>query len=115
MSNALIEKIRNARKSSITVGKFNFTITRPTDLQMAYLSGKSNDEILKMFVVDWNLQEIDIVPGGSAIPVPFDSEVFLEWISDYPEAWTPIINGVMESYQRHNEARELNGKKPENG
>jgi hypothetical protein len=115
MTNPLIEKIRAARKTQVTVGDFNFTIIRPTDWEWVQLANKNSDDLLKQFVIGWNLKEIDLVPGGMSIPVDFDPALFFEWISDKPECWEPLVNGIFEAYKAHDEKRQEAEKKPENG
>lgn len=113
---SLIDKIKAARLTSITVDKFSFTVRRPTDLEAIRLTGKSQEQILKEFVTDWKgVQEIDLVPGGTSIDVPFDSDLFSEWIADQPQLWDPIISCVVEAYKRHNEQRDSTEKKSGNG
>jgi hypothetical protein len=81
-------------------------------MDMVKMSGESRDEFLKKFVVDWKgVKEIDLIPGGDPFDVPFDSELFYEWLSDNPKFWEPIINGIIESYRAHETKRIDNEKK----
>lgn len=103
----LIERIRRAREIKVPAGGFNFTVRRPTDLEMLDFNsgGKvKQGDILERFVTDWDLKEVDIVPGGTGISVPFDSALFMEWVSDHPDTWSPITEAVMEGYKRHRES-----------
>jgi hypothetical protein len=113
---SLIEKIRATRISPVTVGKYTFTIRRPTDIERITLAGTTHIDILKKFVVGWaGVQEIDLVPGGTDITVPFDSELFVEWVSDQPGMWAPIIDGVLDAMRLHDERRLETEKKPDAG
>jgi hypothetical protein len=110
MSNqTLIEKIRKARETLIYEGGFGFMIRRPTDLEIIQMRGQSirESDVMRLFVVDWrDVTEADLIPGGSPVRVPFDSELFMEWVADRPQFWAPIVNAVMASYQSHQESME---------
>lgn len=115
MSNALIDKIRLSRLVKIQVGPHTFTIQRPTDLDMARMTGQAGEEILRKFVVDWDVKEIDLIPGGSPVAVPFDPDLFYEWICDQPQCWEPLISGISNAYKVYSEGRSETEKKPEAG
>ena len=109
---SLIDKLRASRLSKVQVGSFEFTITRPTALDMVKLSGADKDEMLKRFVVDWHgVKELDLIPGGDPFEVPFDKELFFEWLSDNPQFWEAIIKGIVDAYRAHEEKRTDNEKK----
>ena len=100
----LIEKIRKARESTLTVNGHTFTIRRPTDIEMTQ-GGFGLEAMLDRFVVGWDVREIDIVPGGMPEPVPFSSALFSEWIADRPEDWMEIANAIKQAYIDHTEKR----------
>ena len=104
MSKALIERLRRARQTTITTGGRTFTIRRPTDLEMAELGGRiAQRQLLTRFVTDWGaMSEIDLgIPGGGPDPVPFDAELWEEWIADHTEYWPDISKAVVEGYRSH--------------
>ena len=101
---SLTERIRAARRQGVTVGAHTFTVQRPTDLEMLELNkaGGADARRLLRFLVDWQgVNEIDIVPGGSPVPVPFDLGVATEWLTDRLDLLTPIVEGVLNAYQQH--------------
>lgn len=99
---SLVEKLKRARESWTTVGKFEFLVRRPTALEGAELARSGPRAQLAAAVVGWKgVTEQDLVPGGTADPVPFDAEVFVEWVSDRPEillALTTAINDAVAAY-----------------
>lgn len=103
MSQLLIEKIKKARQRTCDVGGFTFTVRRPTDLEMLYLRGTKirEGDLLRDFVVDWNLKEIDLIPGGNPEPTTFETELFMTWIEDQPSMWAPLCMVILEAYSAH--------------
>lgn len=102
--NPLIEKIRAARQKNIEAGGYTFTVRRPTDIEVLQMRGQNvrEGDILKRFVVGWdNVKELDLIPGGTGMPVEFDSDLFIEWIADRPDLWAPIIAAVNDGYEQH--------------
>lgn len=103
----LLEKMRKARRLSVPAGGYTFTVRCPTDLEAARL-GRATIEDLLQFVVGWeNVQEIDLIPGGAGVPVPFAADVCREWLAYRPDLWGAISDGVLGAYNRH--AAELEG------
>ena len=100
---SLIDKIRKARETTITVDGHAYTLRRPTDLEAARLAVGGD---LLDFVVGWDLVEIDLVSGGSDVKVPFDQELFREWVADQPSVWKPLTDAVRDAYRAHAAARE---------
>ena len=104
----LIEKIRAAREQKVSIGKGTFTIRRPTDEEAIQFSRDDVGlvEIVKRFTTGWNLQEIDLIPGGSPTDIPFDGALFSEWVADQPEVWEPLGQAVLNAYRAHTEKRD---------
>jgi hypothetical protein len=105
MANPLIEKIRRARQQTVTCDKYSFTVRRPTNLEMLKLKGRADQEtLLRQFVTGWdNMTELDIYSGGTGAAVPFDSDLFVEWIADRPHYWEPITQAIVDAYQQHDQ------------
>jgi hypothetical protein len=104
---SLIQKLRQARQTWATVGRFGFLIQRPTALEGAELAGASPVEKLRACVVNWRgITEQDLVPGGAADPVPFDSDLFAEWVSDQPEILTGITEAITAAILAHQARRQ---------
>lgn len=109
---SLIDQLRKARESRIEVGEWVFTIRRPTDMEVIELQeqGGLNLRNALQFVTGWNLREIDLIPGGAPDPVPFDAELFREWVADRPEVWSPLAEGIGDAYRRHAARMEADSK-----
>ena len=105
----LLEKMRKARESVIETGGHRYTIRRPTDLQIVEMEARDGGLSLRNalgFVIGWDLEEIDLVPGGTTERVPFDPELFMEWISDKPADWGNIMQALRSAYRKHEEQME---------
>lgn len=100
----LTEKIRAARRHQVTVGAHTFTVQRPTDLEMMELAkeGALDTRKLLRFLVGWDgVNEIDMIPGGSPTPVPFDLGTAIEWLGDRIDLMTPIVEAVIKAFEAH--------------
>jgi hypothetical protein len=101
MSKLLIEKLRRAREVTVDADGHKFTVRRPTDADAAVLSTSTRLDMLRQFVVGWDLTELQIVPGGGPDPVPFDAALWAEWIADQPELWEPLGSAIENAYVAH--------------
>lgn len=110
----LLTKMRKARETRLTLEGVTVTVCRPTDLEATKMRYKDFQEAVRgvaQFVCDWEgVTELDLVPGGSSDPVPFDEILFREWIEDHPEIWEPLVSGVLDTYQAHVKKREQTAK-----
>ena len=107
---SLIDKIRKARETGVEAGGRKFTIRRPTD-EEAMTFGKSGLlEIVKKFVIGWELTELDLIPGGGPDKVTFDAALFAEWVADQPEVWEPLGTAILEAYKAHTDKRDASVK-----
>lgn len=104
----LIDQIRAARQRSVTVGERSFTVRRPTDLEVAEMQGKppSPFAIVLRFTVGWSLKESDLIEGGADAAVPWDADLFSEWVADQPELWEPLSSEVLNGYAAHRDRSE---------
>jgi hypothetical protein len=98
---ALADKIRKARESSVDAGGHRFTIRRPTDAEAMTLGEATIIDVARRFVVGWDLQEIDLIPGGNPVAAQFDAEAFGEWVSDQPETLGVLSTAIVSAYQAH--------------
>lgn len=101
---SLIDRMRKARESVVVIGDHRLTISRPTHLDAMGMQYESNREAItgiSKFVVGWDVTELQLVPGGTNELVPFDNELFIEWLQDQPKLWEPLIDAVKGAYQVH--------------
>lgn len=110
MSRALIDKLLRARERAVPVGRWNFTIRRPTDADALGMQDRTPLEFVTRFVVGWDLTELDVIPGGGPERVPFDPELWRAWVADRPEVWEPLAIAILDDYKRHVDAREADAK-----
>lgn len=106
MSQALIDKLRRARESKIEAGGHTFTVRRPSDAEATLLGGSSPLDLVHRHVVDWDLCEMHLIPGGNPEPAPFSAEVWATWVDDQPALWGPLSDAIISAYRRHVESRE---------
>ena len=110
MSKALIEKLKRARETGVTVHGHTFTIRRPTDEDAQQMSGLHPVDFVKRFVVGWDLAESDFDPGGGPEKVPFDRDLWEAWIADHAEYWDELAMPMLDAYKAHVEARKEHAK-----
>ncbi len=105
--NALTEKLRAARLSKLDLDGQAYTLRRPTDAEATALSGTSALDLVGRFVVGWDHTELSLgIPGGTGAAVPFDAELWREWIADKPELWPPLTAAIVSAYVAHAAKRE---------
>lgn len=110
---SLLQKIKKAREFEVEFEGTRFTLTRPTDLDALHMKYDSVEEAvldIPKYVVGWSVQEIDLIPGGSAIAVPTDNEIVAEYLSDKPGLWMPLIEALRDAYKAHSDKREARVK-----
>lgn len=109
---ALIERIRAARLHPAEAGGLSFTVRRPTDLEVARMRGESASpfDVVLRFTVGWQVRESDIVADGCDVAVPWDANLFAEWVVDRPELWEPLGAKIMGAYATHRAAMEASAK-----
>lgn len=110
----LIAKRLAARESTVEAGGHAFTLRRPTAYDLSRIragidSGKTYD-LLCRFVVGWDLREIDLVPGGSPVPAPFDAALWADYLADTPELWSPLGDALTAQIAAHDAALEAAAK-----
>jgi len=87
-----------------------------TDLDILMARDRYNREQLLPLVCDWpGMREMDILPGGTGAPVPFDLDLFLVWVSDQPNIAETLANAIRQSWIDHNAAIQTTQKKPPTG
>lgn len=104
MSKELIARIRKNREVKVKVSKWTFLVCRPTDVEAValYRGGMAYADIAQHHVIGWEgVTEDDIVGGGTADPLPFDSMLWQEWCADRSDFWEPIATAAMNAYEEH--------------
>lgn len=112
MSAALIAKMRRAREVEVPALGHHFTLRIPNEGEIEDivegLTGKRMTfrRLLIACVVGWNLHEIDLIPGGSPVPIDFDADLFREWLNGHEAAIDPLftaLNAGMEARKARQE------------
>lgn len=94
---SLADRVRAARETWVTAGGREWLIRRPTDVQLARLSGGRLDSGFAVgCVVGWKLPGVDLHPGGDPAVPPFDGEAFREWVEDRPETVVELTHKLSE-------------------
>lgn len=110
----LVTKIRQSRETIVEVDGKKFTIRRPSEAEQITLfkqDGISSLDLVRLFVVGWDLQEIDLISGGSPVSVDFNAEVWAEYVNDKPSLWVPLSDAITQSILSHREKVESAVKK----
>jgi hypothetical protein len=100
----LIDRIRKARQTRVTVEGKTFIVRRPTDWEAYEMRDGAvrQMDVLEKFVEGWeNVTELDLVPGGGSIPAEFDRALFADWVQDNPKYWAPITSAILAEYEAH--------------
>jgi hypothetical protein len=109
---SLIEKIRKARQSNVTIDGITYIISRPTDMDIATWHGSTDGDILKRFVVGWSgVNEIDLIPGGNPTPAAFETELFIESVADKLTHVETLLSAIVNAYKAHLESKKEIEKK----
>ncbi len=133
----LIEKMRAARQRDIEINDHHYTIRRPTPMEaMEWLSSADNTKPTWMaepfslkskgwrdaawyavnhFVDGWDVKEIDLIPGGVSVPVPFSVELLGEWLLDRPDVLSQLTIRILDLWIDYNNQQVDDEKKPETG
>lgn len=117
MSQFYIDKINKEREIPLEIDGIKITARRPTHLEMAELEGSevSIRDLLRRFVIDWEMTELQLFAGGTPKQVPFSSDLFMAWVEDKPSFWAPTINAIRQSYKAHKDKIEAELVKPDAG
>lgn len=103
----LVARIKS-REKQVEVNGHVFTIRRPKPAEM--LSDMSRMDLVRRFVVGWDLRNIDLVPGGLPEPEPFDPALFADYVDDDISLWQPLSEAILAEWRLHQESREAAAK-----
>ena len=116
MSAALIAKMRRAREVEAEALGHRFTLRVPNSGEIEdltdQLAGKKLTfrRLLIASTVGWSLQEIDLIPGGSPVPVEFDRDLFAEWLGEHDAAIEPLFTVLSDAMASRRAQREADAK-----
>ncbi len=100
----IARRLRKAREFTVKIGKFTFTVRRPTDVEALVIDreGATFDQIAAKFVVGWDgVVEDDVVGGGGQTPLQFDRDDWEDWVVDRTDFWAPIASALLDRYLQH--------------
>ena len=104
---SLVEKLRKAREQQVTVGGIDFTIRRPTELEMIEIQNLPRGRAILPYVVGWSkVTEGDLVPGGDPHPLAFDPALRDAWLIDRLELLVPLADAVFDAFKAHQQRLE---------
>ena len=108
MASDLIDKIRKARLSKVSVDGHEYTISRPTEADVIVRMADANDlEFVRRFVVGWDHSALSLgIPGGTEDPMPFDAGLWSDWLDDHSAVWEPLASAILNAYTSHKRAKE---------
>lgn len=105
----LVEKLRAARESQVPAGGFNFTIRRPTALDMAEMRQQTRGRGALPYIVGWDKSVTSLamgLPGGDAHPLEFDADLRDEWLSDRIDLLKVLADAVFAAYAKYAASQE---------
>lgn len=92
-----------SRERIVAVGGHTFTVRRPKTAEMVH--SMTRLDLVRRFVVGWNLTNLDLVPGGTPDPEPFDADLWADYIEDNARLWPPLADAILEMWNAHLAAR----------
>jgi len=113
----LIEKMRRVREVQAEALGHQFTLRIPNQGELEALHERLSGQrpTFRRFVeactVGWDMKEIDLIPGGSPVPVEFHPDLFSEWLADHSDAIEPLfgrLSSEMEARQTALDTAEKN-------
>jgi hypothetical protein len=107
---AALDKRLKARKAVVELLGHRYTLRRPTARQRIEAAGGTRLDLARACVVGWDLTGLDMLPGGDASPMPFDRDLWDDWLDDAPDLWLPLIDAVEDLIARHDAALEAAAK-----
>lgn len=107
---AALDKRLKAREMVVDLLGHRYTLRRPTAKQRIDAAGGTRLDLARACVVGWDLTGLDLLPGGDALPMPFDRDLWDDWLDDAPDLWLPLIEAVEDLIARHDAALEAAAK-----
>ncbi len=102
---ALSARIRRSREIAIPVGGHVFTVLRPTPIEREEgVRTLGPSRWVLSLVIGWEkVTEADMLPGGDPHPLPFDADACAEWLSDRPDLFAAVADGVVKAFTAYAE------------
>ncbi len=102
---ALSARLRKAREMSVEAGGHTFTVLRPTPLEREEgVRTLGPSRWVLSLVIGWGkVTESDLLPGGDPHPLPFDQDACSEWLSDRPDLFAVVADGVVKGFTAYAE------------
>jgi len=99
---ARVERRIRARQTRVEHEGKTFIVRRPTDWEVLDMGEAKQMDLLEKFVDGWEgVTDADLFPGGDTAPAEFSKELFIDWIQDNPDFWSPITEAITKGYQAH--------------
>lgn len=112
----LIDKMRRAREQGVDAAGHRFTVRIPNDGELEdlgeHMAGKrlTFRRVALAFTVDWNLKELDLIPGGGPEPVPFAAPLFEEWLNSHEAGVEPLFKAITDGIAARREQKAADEK-----
>ena len=108
---AILQKMLRAREVRIvagTNGQHTFIARRPTPIErQEKFKGDNPSRGILSLVVGWEgVTEGDLLPGGDPHPLPFDAAACAEWLSDRPDLFAAVVDGIVKAYEAYEQRLE---------
>lgn len=93
-----------SREKVVPVKGRHFTIRRPKPAEM--VTDMTRLDLVRRFVVGWDLLNLDLVPGGLPDPEPFDPDLFADYVEDDSDLWLPLSDAIRAAWLEYLAERE---------
>ena len=95
-----------ARQRIVELSGKQITLRRPTEYEKVKHGGLPLLEYICQFVDACQLTDADLFDGGSPdLEVPFDRDVFQDWLFEKPDLWKPLADALNDMVAQHEQAR----------
>lgn len=103
-------RILAAREEQVTVAGRTFTVRRLGDVSHSQLRLRYKAdgyqyaiELVRASVIDWDMDEQTLFPGGSDARVPFSTDVFMAWVDDHGDTFAALFRAAEDAVIRYQE------------
>lgn len=97
--NKVLQARLKARERIVSIDGHAYTIRRPKPAEM--MQDMTRLDLMRRFVVGWDVQAIELVPGGVPEVEPFDADLFADWLEDNPDLWQPLSDAILEDWNAY--------------